>query len=66
MMLPSPSVSEDDVATMLAVHEAVCAGRWKQANERRGRIEVVLAAIVLLLLVGEGSVIAVLRRMLGG
>ena len=56
---------KDDVATKLAVHEAVCAERWKQANERLGRIEVVLAAIVLLL-VGEGSVIAVLRRMLGG
>jgi hypothetical protein len=44
----------------------LCAERWKQANDRLGRIEVVLAAIVLLLLVGEGSVIAVLRRMLGG
>ena len=33
---------------------------------RLGRIEMVLAAIVLLLLVGEGSVVAVLRRMLGG
>jgi hypothetical protein len=59
-------MSEDDVATKLAVHEAVCVERWKQVNERLGRIEVVLAAIVLLLLVGEGSVIAVLRRMLGG
>lgn len=57
---------EDDVATKLAVYEAVCAERWKQANERLGRIEVVLVDIVLLLLVGEGNVIAVLRRMLGG
>jgi hypothetical protein len=57
---------KDDVATKLAVREAVCAERWKQANERLGWIEVVLAAIVLLLLVGEGSVIAVLHRMLGG
>jgi hypothetical protein len=59
-------MSEDDVATKLAVHEAVCAERWKQANDRLARIEVVLAAIVLLLLVGEGSVVAVLRRLLGG
>ncbi|WP_431304038.1 hypothetical protein [Sediminicoccus sp. BL-A-41-H5] len=59
-------MSEDDVAARLAVHEAVCAERWKQANNRLGRIEMVLAAIVLLLLVGEGSVVAVLRRMLGG
>ncbi len=59
-------MSEDDVAARLAVHEAVCAERWKQANERLGRIEMVLAAIVLLLLVGEGSIVAVLRRMLGG
>ncbi len=59
-------MSEDDVAARLAVHEAVCTERWKQANDRLGRIEMVLAAIVLLLLVGEGSVVAVLRRMLGG
>jgi hypothetical protein len=59
-------MSEEDMATKLAVHEAVCAERWKQANDRLGRIEMVLAAIVLLLLVGEGSVVAVLRRMLGG
>ncbi|MCZ8149826.1 MAG: hypothetical protein O9325_18490 [Roseomonas sp.] len=50
-------MSEDDVAARLA---------WKQANDRLGRIEVVLAAIVLLLLVGEGSVVAVLRRLIGG
>lgn len=59
-------MSEDDVAARLAVHEAVCADRWKQANDRLGRIELVLAGIVLLLLVGECSVVAVLRRMLGG
>ena len=39
-------MGEDDVATKLAVHEAVCAERWKQANDRLGRIEVVLAAIL--------------------
>lgn len=60
------SIDQVGAATKLAVHEAVCAERWKQANERLGRIEVVRAAIVLLLLVGAGSVIAVLRRMLGG
>ena len=59
-------MSEDDVAARLALHEAVCAERWKQANDRLGRIEMVLAAIVLLLLVGEGSVVAVLRRLIGG
>jgi hypothetical protein len=59
-------MSEDDVAARLAVHEAVCADRWKQANDRLGRIELVLAGIVLLQLVGECSVVAVLRRMLGG
>lgn len=50
-------MGDDDVATKLAVHEAVCAERWKQANDRLGRIEVALAAIVLLLLAGEGSVV---------
>jgi hypothetical protein len=59
-------MSEESVAARLAVHEAVCAERWKQANDRLGRIEIVLAAIVLLLLVGEGSVVAVLRRLIGG
>jgi hypothetical protein len=51
-------------AKTLAVHEAVCAGRWRQVNARLGRIEAVLAAIVLLLLLGEGSVVEVLRRKL--
>jgi hypothetical protein len=59
-------MSEDEAATKLAVHEAVCAERWKQAADRLSRIEMVLGAIVLLLLVGEGSVVQVLRRMLGG
>lgn len=59
-------MSEDDVAAKLAVHEAVCGECEKQANDRLGRIEMVLAAIVLLLLVGEGSVVAVLRRLPGG
>lgn len=53
---------EDDVASKLAVHEAVCAERLKQANDRLGRIEVVLAAIVLLLLVGEGTVRVLARN----
>lgn len=55
---------QDDVATSLAVHEAVCAERWKQANARLARIEAVLSAIVLLLLLGEGSVVAVIKRLL--
>ena len=50
----------------LAVHEAVCAERWKQTNTRLSRIELMLGVIVLLLLVGEGSVIDVLKRVLGG
>ena len=59
-------MSEEETAAKLAVHEAVCAERWKQASDRLSRIEIVLAAIVLLLLVGEGSVVAVLRRLIGG
>jgi hypothetical protein len=35
-------------------------------SARLGRIEAVLAVIVLLLLVGEGSVFEVLKRVLGG
>jgi hypothetical protein len=56
----------DDVVTSRAVHEAVCAERWKHTNSRLARIEAVLAVIVLLLLIGEGSVIDVLKRVLGG
>jgi hypothetical protein len=44
------------------VHEAVCAERSRQANARLGRIEAVLAAIMRLLLLGEGSVVDVVRR----
>jgi hypothetical protein len=42
--------------------------RSRPANARLGRIEAVLAAVVLLLLlmVGEGSVVEVLRRLPGG
>ena len=43
----------EEVARQIAVHEAVCAERWKHVNSRLGRIEAVLAVIVLLLLIGE-------------
>ena len=56
----------EEVARQMAVHEAVCAERWKQTNTRLTRIEAVLAVIVLLLLIGEGSVVDVLKRLLGG
>jgi hypothetical protein len=56
----------EEVARQIAVHEAVCAERWNQTNARLARIEAVLAVIVLLLLIGEGSVIDVLRRVLSG
>jgi hypothetical protein len=57
----------EEVARQIAVHEAVCAERWKQTNARLSRIEAVLAVIVLLLLiVGEWSVVDVLKRVLGG
>jgi hypothetical protein len=56
----------EEVARQMAVHEAVCAERWQQTNTRLTRIEAVLAVIVLLLLVGEGSVVDVLKRVLGG
>ena len=58
--------NQDDISTSLAVHEAICAERWKQANARLARIEAVLSAIVMLLLLGEGSVVSVIKRLLGG
>ena len=45
----------EDVGRQIAVHEAVCAERWKQANARLARlarIETVLGVMVLRLLVG--------------
>jgi hypothetical protein len=56
-------LSEDDVAQKLAVHEVVCAERWKQAEARLKRIELVLIAIVFLLLLGEGTVLEVVKRL---
>lgn len=56
-------MSEDDVAQKLAVHEAICAERWKQAEGRLKRIELVLLAIVVLLLFGEGTVVEVVKRL---
>ncbi len=59
---------DDDVhalETRIAVHEAVCAERYGKILDRVTRVEMVLYAIVALLLVGEGSVIDVLRRPLG-
>jgi hypothetical protein len=56
-------MSEDDAATKLAVHEAVCAERWKQASDRLSRIGMVLGGIVLLLLVERGAGV---RRLFGG
>jgi hypothetical protein len=57
-------MSEDDVAQKLAVHEAVCSERWKQAEARLKRIELVLIAIVFLLLFGEGTTLDVIKRLL--
>ena len=57
-------MSEDDVAQKLAVHEAICAERWKQAEARLKRIELVLIAIVFLLLFGEGTTLDVIKRLL--
>ena len=56
----------EEVARQIAVHEAICAERWKQTNSRLARIEVVLGVIVHLLLAGEESVIDVLKGLLGG
>jgi hypothetical protein len=56
-------MSDEEVAQKLAVHEAVCAERWKQAEARLKRIELVLIAIVLLLLFGEGTVLEVVKRL---
>ena len=52
--------------TKLAVREAVCAEGRKRASDQFSRIEVALGETVLLLIFGEGSVVQVLRRLIGG
>lgn len=37
-------MGEGDGAVKLAVHEAVCVERWKQANDRLSRIKMMLGA----------------------
>jgi hypothetical protein len=56
----------EELARQIAVHGSDCAERWKHVSARLGRIEAVPAVIVHLLLIGEGSVIDVLKRLLGG
>lgn len=43
----------EEVSHQIAVHDAVCTERWKHVNSRLGRIDAVLAVIVLLSLMGE-------------
>lgn len=63
---PTITVELDDIGCpCIAVHEAVCAERWKQTNSRLARIGSALMFIILLLLVGEGAVIDVLQRLSG-
>ena len=57
-------MSDDDVAQKLAVHEAICAERWKQTEVRLKWIELVLIAIMFLLLFGEGTTLDVIKRLL--
>jgi len=63
----SPSRDEDlhALETRIAVHEAVCAKRYGKILDRVTRVEVVLYAIVVLLLIGEGTVIEAVKRLLG-
>ncbi len=51
--------------TRVAVHEAVCAERYGKILDRVTRVEIVLYAIVVLLLIGEGTVIEAVKRLLG-
>ena len=53
-----------DAEAKLAVHEAVCAERWKAATQRLTRIEYILIALVGLLLLGDGTVLEVVKRLL--
>ena len=44
----------EELARQIAVHEGVCAERWKHVSARLGRIEAVLTVSVLLRLIGGG------------
>lgn len=56
----------EELARQIGVCDAVCAKRWKHLSSRLGRIEAMPAMIVPLLLIDEGAVIEVLKRVLGG
>ena len=50
----------------LSAHIDLCGQRYTEIFGRLKRLEYWLAAITILLLVGEGSVIDVIKRLVGG
>ena len=46
-------------------HESICAERYRGILGRMSRVEYILYAIVALLLVGEGTVGALVKRLFG-
>lgn len=62
---------EDDVSdtpqpieeTSLPAHVALCGQRYRDLARRLGRVEVLLGIVILLLLVGEGTIADVAKRL---
>ena len=62
----------DDVATRIAVHEAICAERYKKIEEslstgekRMTKIEYLLYAVMLCVLLGPGVAATFIQKIFG-
>lgn len=49
----------------LGTHVDLCATRYRGVEKRLGRVELILWAIVFLLLVGEGTLADLVKRLFG-
>jgi glycerol-3-phosphate dehydrogenase len=65
-------IMADDVELKLAVHEAICAERYKgisdrleNGKERMQRIEIVLYVLIVAVLLGPGVAAEVLKHLVG-
>lgn len=58
-------MSDQPLQERLAVHEAICAERYAGITRRLDVLTYILGALVLLLLIGEGTVLDVVKRLMG-
>jgi hypothetical protein len=65
-------MSEDDTATRLAVHEAVCNERYnnihsmlRDGDKRMSKIEILLYLLIVAVLLGPGTAAEFVRKLIG-